>query len=58
MKKENLEIRQEESKVCENFVTGIFEICKKYNLDFPQELEKVCIVVTASVLQNTREEEK
>ena len=55
---EELEIKTAEAKACEQFVNNIFEISKKYNLDFPAELEKLSIIVTASIIQNTRKEEE
>ena len=57
MDKEELEIKEEEAKVCEDFVNGVFELSKKYNLRFPDEMRKLSVIVATSVITNTEEEE-
>ena len=52
------EIKQEELKVCEAFVNGIFEISKKYELDLVEELQKLSLIVTGTIMANTIEEDK
>ena len=56
IEKEELEIRTAEVKVCEDFVNGVFELSKKYNLRFPDEMRKLSVIVATSTI-NTEEEE-
>ena len=53
---EELEIKKEEAKVCEDFVNGVFELSRKYNLRFPDEIRKLSLMVATSVIINTEEE--
>ena len=53
---EELEIKKEEAKVCEDFVNGVFELSRKYNLRFPDEIRKLSLIVATSVVINTEEE--
>ena len=52
---EELEIKIAEMKVCEDFVNGIFELSKKYNLRFPDEIRKLSVMIATSVITETEE---